>query len=161
MTVPREYLWSAGFPTWRAFSEHHLLKLKARSSMMAASMMGSDAQVIRVLIEAGADVNMKGREGFSSLMLAAAHSQNPEVVLALVEAGAELEELDKNGLTPLMFAALMGSNAEVVSVLLKSGADPLAKSPDGKSVLNYVEENEKLKETKAFWEIRDSVLSRE
>lgn len=43
---------------------------------------------IKVLIDAGADVNAKDKDGMTALMYAAKDNDNPEVIKAIIDAGA-------------------------------------------------------------------------
>ena len=55
-----------------------------------------------------------------------------------------------------MTAAAFNANPEVITALLKLGADPKAKDSSGKTALDYAKENEKLKNTDAFWKLNDA-----
>nr|WP_315101952.1 ankyrin repeat domain-containing protein [uncultured Fretibacterium sp.] len=61
---------------------------------------------VRQLIQDGADVNAKNKDGWTPLMAVAQHSSNPEVLTALIKAGADVNAKDTLGATPLMFAAI-------------------------------------------------------
>jgi hypothetical protein len=88
-------------------------------------------------------------------MYAAQFSSTPEIVSLLVEKGAEIEVRDKDGWTPLMVAAGYSSTPEIVTLLLAKGADALAKDEDGKKAIDYAQQNDKLKGTKAYWKLHD------
>ena len=63
------------------------------------------AEVIRALVEAGAEVNARADDGRTPLMFAAQGTPSAEVIQALVEAGAEVDARTDDGVTPLMYAA--------------------------------------------------------
>ena len=60
---------------------------------------------VRQLIQAGANVNAKNKDGLTPLMLAARDNTNPEVLKVLLEAGTDVNAQSKSGWTPVMQAA--------------------------------------------------------
>jgi ankyrin repeat protein len=72
------------------------------TSLIAASSEGN-AECVKLLVEAKADVNAKDKDGTNSLMAAAARG-HLEVVSALLPAGANVNEQNADGHTALMFA---------------------------------------------------------
>lgn len=82
-------------------------------------------ECVRLLIEAGADVNRNAPpEGGQSALLMAAEFGHPEIVSMLLDAGADLAMVNpRNGTHPLGGAVVRG-HAEIVRLLLKAGADP-------------------------------------
>jgi len=59
-------------------------------TLLAWSSFGGGLEVVRAMIEAGADVNMKDKQGFTPLILAA-QMGHTAVVQALIEAGANAD----------------------------------------------------------------------
>jgi cytohesin len=82
---------------------------------------------IRVLIQAGADLSIRARDGITAVTFAAA-AGNVEVVRLLLAAGAPASSADDCGQTAFHHAAKHG-HADVVEELLAWGACPEA--PDG------------------------------
>lgn len=76
--------------------------------------------VVRLLIDAGADVDRRDHHGISPLHQA---FDWPEVMEALLDAGADVDGTTFQGVTPLMSAAVFG-DMESVRLLLARGADP-------------------------------------
>ena len=101
------------------------------------------------LLDAGAEVNVKGTDGLTPLMLAAQNNPNPEVLKVLIEAGEDVNAKDTEGWTPLMIAAIENT-PEVLTALLEAGADAKAKNDEGKTALDCARMNEKLKDTGAL-----------
>jgi ankyrin repeat protein len=99
--------------------------------------------VVRALIDAGADVNATDERGWGPLAKAV---YNPDldrgfadVVEMLIQAGANVEAAIGYGIRPLMLAAGYGETA-VVETLLKAGADVLARNDGGLTALMMVKE---------------------
>jgi len=88
--------------------------------LIALSEPEPGARVLQ-LIQEGADVNAKDREGKTALIIAA-EKNLPEVVKLLVAAGADINAKDKQKRTALVVAVEAG-NVEVVKLLLAAGAD--------------------------------------
>ena len=96
-----------------------------------ATLYNENAEVIRVLIDAGAQVDARNGhfdvcDECTSLHLAIFHNPNPEVIQLLLRAGADLNARNEDGKTPLHLAAEHIGNPEVIQVLLNAGADPNA-----------------------------------
>ncbi|KAF6810076.1 ankyrin repeat protein, partial [Colletotrichum plurivorum] len=83
--------------------------------------IGGHFEVVKVLLEKGADVSVADNHGFTPLF-AASNGGHFEVVKVLLEKGADVSVADNNGWTPLN-AASIGGHFEVVKVLLEEGAD--------------------------------------
>lgn len=64
----------------------------------------AEPDVVRQLIQDGADVNAKNKEGATPLMAAALQNPNPEALMALLEAGADAKAKDNEGRTALDYA---------------------------------------------------------
>jgi ankyrin repeat protein len=85
-----------------------------------------DAEIVRMLLYAGANVKAVTRLGaYTPLMMAAALG-HAEAVAALVSAGADVKAVNSTGSTPLMLAARSG-DARAVTMLVENGADPNAR----------------------------------
>jgi ankyrin repeat protein len=130
-----------------------------------SAAIGSYADVVQALLDAGAGVNLTNKFGQTPLALAAmsgdlsvvkalvAHGAevNPDgpsplmgaaswgnvrITEYLLSAGAKIDATDATGQTALMWAARAGREA-VVQLLLKSGADPAHRSFEGKAAVDY------------------------
>lgn len=99
-------------------------RLGAYTPLVLASKTGG-ADVIRALLDAGADAKTATSTGVTALMFASA-SGNLESVRLLLEHGARVEAVESSGSeTALMFAAAY-DRADVIDLLVEHGADPAA-----------------------------------
>jgi ankyrin repeat protein len=88
----------------------------------------------KILIEAGADVNVKSKIGVTPFMTAAAYPGNTALLRLMLEKGADLT-VSALGATALTLAVLTG-DSDSTALLLQSGADPNAAGPGGFSALH-------------------------
>lgn len=93
----------------------------------------SDEEALRVLLTAGASVDLANDKGERPLLRACRMNKDAQAQ-ALVEAGAYTENADKEGCTPLMIAS--GKRSALLSALLANGADPSARARDGQTSLH-------------------------
>ncbi len=103
--------------------------------------------IVRVFIDAGADVNSSDNLGQSLL-----HEVRCGVCASLlIAAGADVNALDKNRNTPLHVAAMFGSH-NVIKALLEIGADLHVKNCDGQTALSCaVGQGQRLHETLHYY----------
>jgi cytohesin len=78
-------------------------------------------EIVRALIDAGADVN-KVRDNGMTPLFAAAYKGHGDIVRALIDAGADVNKARDDGATPL-FAAAQQGHVEIVRALIDAGAD--------------------------------------
>ncbi|WP_353280158.1 ankyrin repeat domain-containing protein [Wolbachia endosymbiont (group A) of Phasia obesa] len=82
----------------------------------------SGREMVELLIEKGANINMVSEDGPTLLHYAAAFSDKREVVELLIKEGANVDAVNKVKNTPLHAAALSGKR-EVVEFLIEKGAN--------------------------------------
>ena len=89
----------------------------------------ADAEMVQVLIYAGANIHATTRiSGYTPLFMAAKRGA-ASVIDVLLNSGSDVNVGAINAMTPLMFAALSGDR-ESVRLLLEKGADPNAKESE-------------------------------
>src|SRR5688572_20474738 len=88
--------------------------------------MNGDADLVQMLIVAGANVRATTRLGTYTPLYLASQQGHGQVIQALVKAGADVKAGTPNGTTPLMVAAASGE-LDAVRALVDGGADVNAK----------------------------------
>ncbi|MGH9144658.1 MAG: ankyrin repeat domain-containing protein [Vicinamibacterales bacterium] len=82
----------------------------------------NNADLVAVLLHAGANVKATTRMGAYTPLILAARNGSPTAIVPLVKAGADVNARTSNGATSLMFAAGSG-DVESVTALLDHGAE--------------------------------------
>ncbi len=98
------------------------------SEALYTAIAKGDVAMVRLLVEAGADVNAAEGFGGNTPLHEAVEQGDAEIVKILVEAGADVEAKGYFDSTPLSLAAEEGA-AEIMQILLGSGPD--ADTPAG------------------------------
>jgi len=117
LTRPGTEEWSTGPITFRKVSDN--------------------IKTVRIMINAGADVNERDARGWTSLMWAAATTYSiniKEIAAILIERGADVNARGNSGETALMITAKEG-NKEITKILIAKGADVNAKDHFGNTAL--------------------------
>ena len=96
-------------------------RYQATTLLFAAARLGCEAEA-RALLDRGAAIDAKDREGKTALAKAAEADKLPLIRL-LLERGANVNARAVDGSTPLFYAAEQDRGA-VVALLLERGADP-------------------------------------
>ena len=92
--------------------------------------------VVQVLLNSGADVNVVDKGGYTPLMVAAGDNR-ADVIDLLVRHGARLNSQDQTaGWTALIWAAKEG-HLDSVDRLLVAGADKTVRDRQGRSALDW------------------------
>jgi ankyrin repeat protein len=97
------------------------------------------SEAVRTLLDAGAPVDIRGRNTLANRPLhAAAAGRNVEACRMLLAAGAEVDVAEHGGLTPLHLAAQEG-DVEMTELFLSAGADPSVRADDGRTPIDLAE----------------------
>ena len=121
------------------------------SPLILASMKGN-IEVLRLLLDNGADPNIQNRNGSTALIYALRRDwsrvndlNDPgriNIIRLLLNRGADINIRDHIGRTVLMEASSFGK-LEIVRLLLERGADPTITSKSGRTALTIASENTK------------------
>jgi len=104
---------------------------------LIASVSTGKLEVMKLLLQSGADPNARNRLGRTALFTAAAGWS--KALNYLIGHGANVNISDKDGITPLIYASMYG-NLTIVGSLLKAGADPDKVDNSGRKAEDYASE---------------------
>jgi ankyrin repeat protein len=112
-------------------------------STLAIAARNGNEEVVRVLLDHGANVNARsgGPIGQTALMAAASNGNRLTIIRLLVDRGADVNIQGEAGLTALMGAAVEG-DIESVKYLLSKGANPSLKDRDGYTAVELIKDIE-------------------
>jgi hypothetical protein len=94
--------------------------------------------IVRALLDKGADVNAKNKNGNTPLRFAAM-ADDTDIVKALLDKGADMNMRNELGTTALMYSASEG-RLDIVKLLLEKGADVNIKDGSGMTALMWASE---------------------
>lgn len=103
------------------------------SFLLVAAGKG-ELELVKAMLDSGADPNMTDRKGLTPLMYAA-RKDEPEVIKVLLARGADINAKDKSGWSALM-VAIKKDHPEMARLLLDNGANPHIVDPTGWNALN-------------------------
>ena len=90
-------------------------------------------EVVRILLDAGADPNIADNTGMTPLIT---NARDLEIAQMLIAHGANVNAQAKDGFTPLLNAG----RVELTRLLLQHGADPFAKTKHGETALDLAKQ---------------------
>lgn len=105
------------------------------TALSSASIEYGNLEMIKYLLEKGADINVKNEDGSTALMTASMYG-NLEIIKYLIENGADINAKDNDDSTALIYASKWG-NLETVEYLVKNGADINIKDIENKTALDW------------------------
>lgn len=132
--------------------ETALIRAAAGGTALIRAATGGTAEVVRLLLQAGADVGARDRDAMTALHRAAAWD-DLETVELLLKAGADVNARASNGSTPLMWAARVDRSraaswmaadvdprVAIITALLEAGAEVRARDSAGQTALSLAEQ---------------------
>ncbi len=93
---------------------------KNQTLLIQASKNGNE-KVVKILLDAGADVNLRNKVGKTPFHTAIHVGASPLVVELLLAAGSDINNKDKWHLTPLHSSVMLEDKTTFVEILLKTG----------------------------------------
>jgi tankyrase len=112
---------------------------KGNPSVLIAMKEGYTV-IVKILLNAGADIDARDKMGITLLMLACGKSTQSykEIAELLINKGALINQHDRLGYTPLLLS-LSGGSAEIAELLIEKGADVYAQTKHGDTALLLAE----------------------
>jgi hypothetical protein len=110
-----------------------------RSKENLKNVEKSRIDILKFLLEKGADMNLKDSDGWTALTWCSWSGMDTMIQMMTETGKADINIPDKKGQTALMIASIRG-NDEVVRILLEKGADRDLKSNEGKTALDIASE---------------------
>jgi len=126
-----------------------LSKSELNDMLFTATYNGENSRKIKLLIDAGADVN--NDDGFidSTPLMNASQYGYKDIVKLILDSGADVNAKDNDGWTALMYASNNG-HEEVIKMLINSGAYVNDKDNKGFTALHYASSNSSIDIIKFF-----------
>lgn len=122
--------------TWIADGNSVEVRNDAGVPLLHVAVLRGEAEMVKLLIDAGAKVGATDDEHQSTPLLLAAGGGNPQITALLLAHGSDPNARNDTGATPLMLAARAGS-AVSMRELLKAGASIDATDKLGRTALMY------------------------
>jgi len=113
----------------------------ARAVFLPARTDERNFEVVKLLLDYGANVNVWDKQGDSLLMNAVLKNDNQNSIKAIIDHGPEIDSKNSNGMTPLMLAARNNQNPEIVKLLLDAGSDIKIKDNTGHTAWDHLQVN--------------------
>ncbi len=96
----------------------------------------NQVDLLKLLLERGADINVRDEKWQSALFHATANDR-PDVIGILIQKNADVNARDKTGRTPLMMAC-HDAREQIMDMLLARGADVKARDMNGNTALMHL-----------------------
>ena len=105
------------------------------TALMYALCDNKDIEIIKALLDAGADVKIIDNNETTTLMHGARYHDNPEVIKMLMENGVDIDAKNDADWTALMYAVTHNRNREIIKLLIDAGADVRVTDSKGRTLL--------------------------
>jgi len=104
------------------------------TALIWAAKVNNNPKIIKLLLDAGANIEATDEDGSTPLMYAATFNKNPEIIAALATK-ANIEALDNEGYTALLDAIGNDNVPEVIQALINARANVNVSEKDGMTPL--------------------------
>lgn len=129
--------------------------------LMEALSYGAGPQVVRMLLEAGADVNALNDDNNTPFLYAVRENAvGIDALVALLEAGADVDEQPEWSMTALMYAIVPAEGEprfEIIEFLLDAGADASATDGTGRTAFDLARFRPEFQNTAVLRRLRAAV----
>lgn len=122
-------------------ADPNLLIPEKNVSPLGIAVFHGNREMVALLLDAGAKVNVHNFQGRTALITAASMGHH-EIAVMLLEHGAEINATNDKGSTALMIAASSG-HVKTVEVLLAWKADPSVRNKEGKTAVELANDKKK------------------
>jgi len=109
------------------------------NSALLNAVMYRDISAVRVLLDAGADINLKNKKGSTALHIALAN-HSTAIAKLLIFYNADVNAVNDNGFTAAMYA-IANYNTELTKLLIKKGANLKYINKFGLQAIDYIEKD--------------------
>lgn len=111
--------------------------VKSKNSFDSTALMWctNNLKKVRLLLDKGAEVNARSKQGSSALFIAAAHDGNVEVIRLLLQRGADTKAPGPAGATAALMMSARANDTASAKLLLENGATAKAKGFAGFTAL--------------------------
>ncbi|GKT27072.1 ankyrin repeat domain-containing protein [Acidovorax sp. SUPP3334] len=109
--------------------------------LMRCAINDDNHEMLKWLLENGADVNKKDGAGWTALHFACEY-KSIESIKSLIQGGADVNSKNNLGATPLLrlFADFNEKNKDAFLIMTKAGADPKIKNNSGVSAFDIADD---------------------
>jgi hypothetical protein len=131
------------------------------TALMYAAQAGP-VEAMRLLLQAGADPNLRTKEGETALFAAVTAPSQADARFRLLQAaGVDLNAQDNRGVTPLMVACRYFYRPKLVASLLTLGADPSKHDAAGKTAMDYLDDAKAVSGQDGYFaQVRDLLMKK-
>ena len=107
-------------------------------SILGRAVRSGHLAVVRLLLDAGADINHRSRDRDNSALMDAAAEGQTDILVELLARGADWNGVSRNGQNALVLAVGKGAE-DAAALLLRAGADPFVVDKLGSDAVQYAQ----------------------